>query len=97
MILERGFLTDEGDVGMREDTLDTSTELGDYLGHTLSSLSERCTMNISLCGDAADIQASTSDIGTLEDDHLQTLLGSIFRSTVAARSGTNDNEISCCH
>jgi hypothetical protein len=97
MILERGFLTDEGDVGMREDTLDTSTELRHYLGHTLTGLLEGGTMDIGLRGDAADIETGASDVGTLEDDHLQALLGSIFRSTVAARSGTNDNEISFFH
>ena len=83
---------------MREDRLDTSTELGNDLSHALTGLSEDIGMDIGLRGDAADIETGASDIGTLEDRDFQALLGGIFSSAVTTRARTDNNQIRFfCH
>ena len=91
------FLSYKGDVGMREDALDTSTQLRYNGSHTLTGLSKGGRVNVGFRGDTAYIQARASHLASLEDDDLQTLFGSIFSSAVTARSRTDNDQISCCH
>ena len=94
---ERGLLTNEGNVGVREDALDTSTELGHNLCHTFTSLIESSRMDVGLRGDATHIETGAPYVVTLEDHNLQALFGGIFSGTVATRPRADDNQISCCH
>ena len=82
---------------MRQDTLHTRTELGYHLCHPLTGLIEGGTVNVGLCRDAAHVQTRAAYVVILEDDHLQTLMGSILCSTVATGSRPDDNEISMVH
>ena len=82
---------------MREDALDTCTELGNDNGHTFAGLSEGGAVDIGLRGDAAHIETSTTHVVALEDDDLQALLGGIFSGAVTAWPRADDDEISCCH
>ena len=79
---------------MREDALDALTELGDDLGHALTGLSEGGTMNVGLRGDASHIQAGSAHLSFLDDGDLQSLLRSIFSSTIASWACTDDEDIS---
>ena len=96
-INEGGAGTDEGDVGMRENLVNTLTELSDDLGHALASHSEGGGMNVGLGGYAAHVETRSSHIGSLKDDDLQPLPGGIFCGAVASRACTDDDQISCCH
>ena len=50
-------------------------------------------MDIGLRGDTADIEAGASDIGVLEDDDLQALLGGIFSGAVTSWPRADDDQI----
>ena len=82
---------------MREDALDTSTQLRYNGSHALTGLSKGGRVNVCLRGDATHIQTCSSHLASLVDDDLQTLFGSIFSGTVTARSRTDNDQISCCH
>ena len=50
-------------------------------------------MDIGLRGDTADVETGASDIGVLEDDDLQALLGGIFSGAVTAWPRADDDQI----
>ena len=87
------FLADQGDVGMREDGLYTCTELGHYLRHAFTSLSESGRVDVSLGGDTAHVETCAAHLGALEDDYLETLLCGIFSGAVPTGARTDDNQI----
>ena len=91
MILKPGLFADEGNIRVREDGFDTSTELGHDSGHTFASLSEGGAVDIGLRGDAAHIEAGAAHVVALEDDNLQTLLGGIFSGAVTPRPRADDD------
>ena len=78
---------------MREDGLNTSTELGYNLSHTFTSLSKRGTMDVGLRGNAPHVQTCTTNIVGLEDNDFQPLLGGIFSGAVTARSRADDEKV----
>ena len=92
-----GMAADEGDIGMRENGLNTGTELRDDCCHTLAGFGKGGTVDVGLCGNTADVQARAADVLTFEDGDLQALFGSIFSGAVATWPRTDDDEISCCH
>ena len=91
---ERGLAPDQGDVRMREDGLDTLTQLGHDGGHALAGLVEALGVDVGLRGDAADIETGAPDGSFLEEGHLQSLLGGVFSSAVTAWTRTDDDQIS---
>ena len=97
MIPESCTGTDKRDVGMREDTFDTLTELGDDLCHPLTGFLEGSGMDIGLRRDTAHIQTRAAHVARLKDNHLQTLLSGIFSGAVATRPRTDDNQIRLIH
>ena len=83
-INKRGVLFHQGDIGVGEDALDPSTQLRDNLGLSLTGLSEGGAVHIGFRGDAPHIQTSATHLSTFEDNDLQSLLGSVFRSAITS-------------
>ena len=91
---EGGGAADKGDVGVREDGLYTGTQLGHDLLHTLAGLGKGLGMDVGLGGYAAHVEAGAAHIAALEDHNLQSMLGSILGSAVAAGTCSYNNYIS---
>ena len=75
---------------MRKDGLHTTSQLTNNLLHPFTSLSKRSAMNVGLGRYTAHIQAGTTHMTILKDNHLQALTGRIFRRTIATRTCANN-------
>ena len=79
---------------MREDSLNTSTELWNDSVHTFTGLLEGGAMDVGLGRNATYIQTGTPHFTLFYNDNLQPLFGSIFSGTVAARPRADDDYVS---
>ena len=92
-IHEGGLATHQRDVGVGEDDLYALTQLGDDLAHALTSILEGGAVHIGLRGDAANIEAGAAYVTLFNDGDLQTVLGGMGRSLVAAGPCADDDDI----
>ena len=89
--------TKQGDVRLRKDSLYPTPQLIHHLLLALDSLSKRSTVNIGLGRNAPTIQTGASYLVLFYNNHLQTLVGCIFRCTITTRAGTYNQQISLHH
>jgi hypothetical protein len=82
--------THEGDIGLREDTLDALPQLWNNLCHTFASLLKGGAVDVAFSGNAAYIQAGATHLILFHDNHLQALLGSKLSGAVTSRPRADD-------
>ena len=96
-ICKHTLLTNQRDIGMRKDALNTLTKLTNNCCHAFASLGKGSTMHIGLGGDTTHIQAGATYLRTFEDNHLQALLSGIFSGAVTTWARADDNQINLRH